>query len=217
MLPKPEKNKKVQSASQLDLLDAVSSEDKLKKKRRSLIILLVLFVGSSLVFYLYRRFTSISFTLRPPSFDIRLPSFSFFSPRSPLSTTDEVENIIKSDRNYWSVYLQSPPSTSSAYVWSRNPDQIFSQQSLSNILRSLQSLSPNPNSTLLDSLPQGASVKEIVTSQADYYQISALIVVPGRQMLFVAKVSGSNNLQQSQQLIPSLAKNLYWSAISQTR
>lgn len=62
MLPKPEKKSSRFSSEQLDLVNTISDADKLKTKRRTLIIFLILTIGLSLCFYFYRQFKTLNFS-----------------------------------------------------------------------------------------------------------------------------------------------------------
>lgn len=100
MLPKPEKSNKKNSAEQLDLVETINDADKLKKKRSSIIIFLLLTVGLSLVFIFYRSFKDFSFSqISLPSLSLKLPAFpkSKFSPNIPP---------------FWSFEILSSGSTS---------------------------------------------------------------------------------------------------------
>lgn len=75
MLPKPEKNSKKSSVEQLDLVETISDADKLKKKRRTLIIFLFLTIGLSFCFWAYRQIKDINFSqIKIPQISIKLPS-----------------------------------------------------------------------------------------------------------------------------------------------
>ncbi|MFA6007237.1 MAG: hypothetical protein WC784_01150 [Candidatus Shapirobacteria bacterium] len=82
MLPKPDKNFRKKSAEQLDLVETISDADKLKKKRRTLIIFLILTIGLSLSFWAYRQFKDFNFSqFKLPEIPLKLPTL----PQSKLS------------------------------------------------------------------------------------------------------------------------------------
>lgn len=92
MLPKPEKPSK-KTAEQLDLVETISDADKLKKKRSSIIIFLLLTVGLSLAFIIYRSFKDFSFSqITLPSLSLKLPTLpqSKFTPDVPPSWSFEI-------------------------------------------------------------------------------------------------------------------------------
>ena len=75
MLPKPEKNSRNNSTQQLDLVETISDADKLKKKRLTLIIFLILTIGLSLCFWIYRQFKTFNFSqIKLPEISLKLPS-----------------------------------------------------------------------------------------------------------------------------------------------
>lgn len=77
MLPKPEKLKKVKT-EQLDLVEKISDEDKIRKKRKYLIIAIICTVGLSTIFYCYRCFTSLGLSFNLPTINFnKIPNFTY--------------------------------------------------------------------------------------------------------------------------------------------
>jgi hypothetical protein len=204
MLPKPEKNKKSSSAQQLDLVESISSEDKVKKKRTIILLFLSFFVGLSLIFSFYRlvrqKIAQKSSLL--PAID--LPSLSL-SPSAPAQALE----IIAADPASWSIYLQSP-----GFTWSYPDDNLPDPEILSGIDQQLASASTS-SAPLSQLLPQGALIKQVDSNQPDYYQTAVRIIVPQNQITLIIRVSNSPNPDASRQLIPSLVQKLYWYAVSQ--
>jgi len=78
MLPKPEKLKKVKT-EQLDLVEKISDEDRIRKKRKYLIISIICTVGLSAIFYCYHHLESLNlnFKLIPINLNFdRTPEFT---------------------------------------------------------------------------------------------------------------------------------------------
>jgi hypothetical protein len=75
VLPKPDKNFRKKSVEQLDLVETISDADKLKKKRFTLIIFLILTIGLSLSFWAYRQFKDYNFSqFKFPELSLKLPT-----------------------------------------------------------------------------------------------------------------------------------------------
>lgn len=194
MLPKPEKNKKI-SSEQLDLTKTISEDDKIRQKRRILIIALILTFGISFSFWIYNSLKKFSFTsikFSPPKLD--LPRFSF---------SDSFNPSFKLDSNSWSIYFST-----NNFTWSKNYDL----STPAPIISDLQKLSPTKDSLVKSALPEGAEIREKTIDKTDSFEVQSLVTVPQKQILFLIKVSGSN-LEASKPLIPGVASSLYWSLI----
>lgn len=202
MLPKPDKFKKNTSSSeQLDLVNTLSADDKIRHKRRFLIISLVLTFGLSFSFWFYTSLKKSSFSfsnfsanwrISAPRFE--LPNFSFsksFNPR------------LKLDSNSWSIYLSTIPQT---LTWSKNYDL----STPSPIISDLEKLPSTQNSFIKSALPEGTEIKERITESQDSFEIQSLVIIPQKQILFLIKVAGPD-LSSSKSLIPSIISTLYWS------
>jgi hypothetical protein len=76
MLPKPEKLKKVKT-EQLDLVEKISDEDKIRKKRKYLIVAIICTVGLSTIFYCYRHLESLNLSFSFPTINFnKIPNFT---------------------------------------------------------------------------------------------------------------------------------------------
>jgi len=161
----PKSNKKLkkfpsEEAEQLDLVETISDVDKLRKKRYSIIIFLLLTVGLSFSFWSYRQFKS---------FDIKkisLPSISFskFSPEIP-------EN--------WSVFVRSVGVTDFTYSskFNSNPDFKY--------ITSLH----EPSYTK-KYLPTGVKVIEKIKNNPDSLEIFSEVSTPKNQFEIYTKIPG---------------------------
>ncbi|MFA6250144.1 MAG: hypothetical protein WC686_01415 [Candidatus Shapirobacteria bacterium] len=215
MLPKPEKNKKSLSSKQLDLVDSISHADKVRHKRHIILIILLLSVGLSTGFWIYRWFQSSA---------SRRPFFSFALPRiktSPLFggsslLEKNITTFLADDSNYWSIHVLWPLNSPNNVVYSRNFENLFSSVSLADLTSQLLAQAPSLNSSLLASLPQGLPVKESITSvSGSYYQHAAIISLPEEQLFIAVKVSGTDGLPKSIAKLPELFTLIYWSLVPQ--
>ena len=97
MLPKPEKkSKKNKDPEQLDLVDTLSDADRIRKKRFFTVIYLLLTVGLSLTFLLYREYKNFNFS------QFKLPEIS---KKKPSSSVSKPKSFFPKD---WQVQIISP-------------------------------------------------------------------------------------------------------------
>lgn len=201
MLPKRLSSKKENqlTGQQLELEDNFSSQQKIKKKRHTLILGLALTIGLSLFFSLYRfsRQLSLNLDISPLSFN--LPSLKL-SRSSKLDLKKPVFSILEKP-DLWQIYVTTlhPP----IYSWSHlsHPSNVDSAVS------ALSSQSPNLNSIVSPSLPQGTVIQDNLNSTQDNltaYQV--LISVPGQQIYI--QIEGPD-----QTLIGTLVETIYWQVI----
>lgn len=119
MLPKPEK-KSSKSSQQLDLIDTISDEERLRKKRRSLIFSLLLTVGLSLIFGLYTQLKHYNFsTLSLPQFSLNfnLSSLSQLKPTfTPNLPSDWTFQLLSDGENPPSLSTPNPAPYAKKYL-----------------------------------------------------------------------------------------------------
>jgi hypothetical protein len=230
MLPKPEKKTKKDptalAGEQLNLLEPVDRDKQVRQSRQFLSVVLGFTIIPSLLFWAYRSFKNFSpnsITIPPISFNLpQFPSLPHLSP--PVlgwtsSSSPDFDHLftetIGTDSGLWSVYMESEISGKNI-SWQRHLDQFGSPFSPSTILNRLQKLSPVSDSFISMALPQGAQIRQEVTSLADYDQYHFLINLPRRQVLLLFKVSGSASRSSATHISPSLVKEIYWQLTSQT-
>lgn len=200
MLPKPDKSKK-KTDNQLDLVDTISSADKVEHKRRYLIISLSATIGLSLLFWGYRSFSS--FLQHPKAFKLNLPRLSLPAPDLDLGRSPDllpaVKAVLAGQLSSWSIYVQTLPASPESIVWSYN----YPSPDIDPILSSLH---PSDNQRLLSVLPHGVELNEQLVS-ADPYEHHLLISSPHRQLLILFKSDSAQNIDS---VLPALIENLYW-------
>jgi len=142
MLPKPEKLKKVKT-EQLDLVEKISDEDKIRKKRKYLIIGIICTVGLSAAFYCYHCLESLKLSFSLPSINLNFD-------KTPEFTRDKEI----------SLYIQSD-------------DFVYEYQSnlIPDINDILSVLSTAPVKKL-DNLPSGVEVREFNNADTTAYYLS---------------------------------------------
>jgi len=95
MLTKIELNqKKAKSSEQLDLVDTITSDDKIHKKRMFVISAISITIGLSLVFWIYRSFKTVS---------ISLPQMPKFAAISKNDINTDISTIIGKDSQNWEI------------------------------------------------------------------------------------------------------------------
>lgn len=213
MLPKPIKNLKSSTGEQLDLVNTISNEDKIKNKRRAIIIFLALTVGLSFIFWIYRSVnlfiknpTLPKITLNFDSFKINklkinVPSFN------NSSLEKSINPIISQDTNIWSIHVQSIKNQNVTFFWSKNYVPI--PEEIDKIINNLSQVSISNNTPVSSNLPPGVQVQEASVSNSDSYQLQTLITVPQQQFLLVFKITGSK-IDTAIKLIPEVVEKIYW-------
>jgi hypothetical protein len=73
----------------------------------------------------------------------------------------------------------------------------------------------SPSTTLISVLPSGAEVKEQITKDTpNQFQIIYLITIPQKEIFIAVDISGTNNLDNSKKLLPSVIEKIYWTLVS---
>ena len=201
MLPKriSKRKEKQLAGQQLELKDNLSVQQKAKKKRKTLLIGLGLTIGLSLFFSLFRFSRRLSFNLHfsPPSFN--LPSAKL-SRSVKLDLQKPVSSLLKNP-DLWQIYVTTlhPPLLSWSHL--ENPTNIDSALDL------LSSQTPNLNSQVSSSLPQGIVIQDnFQNSQDNFIDYQVLISIPGQQIYIHIK-------GPDQTLIPKIVETIYWQAV----
>jgi hypothetical protein len=143
MLPKPEKLKKVKT-EQLDLVEKISDEDKIRKKRKYLIIAIICTVGLSAIFYCYHHLESLNLSFSLPS--IKNLNFN----KIPNFTHDKDISLYVQSNDFTYEYLST---------------------SISDIAEILSTLSTAPIKKL-DNLPSGVEIREFDNADISAYYLS---------------------------------------------
>ena len=195
MLPKPEKIKKKSSAEQLDLVESISSEDKVKQKRRVLFITLLATVGLSFLFWSYRfiqtfSFSNFSFSLP----QINLPIVQSSDPQKQLD--NDLNQLLSPHPERWHISVTSPK-----FQWSYNTT-------------AFDSVTPKDSLNLIKSvLPDGIDIKEVLTTDnPSFLEYNALISLPQGKFSIIIK-NDNHDLEKFKSTIPLIVENLYWSLL----
>jgi hypothetical protein len=142
MLPKPEKIKKVKT-EQLDLVEKISDEDKIRKKRKYLIISIICTVGISAIFYCYRQLESLNLRFKMPAISLN------FDKRPKFTNDKDISLYIKSDNFFYE----------------------YQSDLISDIDETLFTLDTAPTKTI-DNLPSGVEVRGFVQDDISAYCLS---------------------------------------------
>jgi hypothetical protein len=216
MLPKPEKIKKnAPTAEQPDLFDSVDQAVKIKHKRRFIIISLILTVGLSVGFSVYRssktfltthRFSDIKF-----DFSFKLPELQMSNLEPGSGNLDkDINQIISRDSNSWSIYVKNISPTKTPFNFSKNwQESEYDFDQLTNDLSQTQFVK---NSLIQTSLPQGAQIQEVLRQRNNFLEMAYLITIPKQQILMIFQINGQKS-DESKQLVSKLADKFYWNIV----
>jgi hypothetical protein len=198
MLPKPEKNKKNTSVEQLDLVDSLSLEKKVKNKRRFILICLIATTGLSFAFWTYRSGSQIITTKSFSKIEFKLPQIKMSDIKLSYDNFNiTINQLISKDKNQWSIYAKTISKDSD---YSLNATDLINDSE--NKVNSLSKLPDSSSTSLIkDSLPQGTKIQE---SDTNY-----LITTPQQKIIIQFKIDGQN-IEESKKTIPSLVEKIYW-------
>jgi hypothetical protein len=200
VLPKPDKSKKSKNTEQLDLVDTISTADKLKHKRRWLYTAIFLTIGLSFLFWFYHTAKNLinHFSFSPPQ--VSLPSSS----ENLSSTLDsQITQILSSNFPGWSVSIYT---NKKVFNWTKNTLN-FTELEISSINTKLSSKKDKITSNISSYLPQGIGLQE--ESSGTAYHL--LITIPDQQILFV--ITFPQNFAASFSTISKLVSTLYWTIV----
>jgi hypothetical protein len=188
MLPKPEKNSRKISGEQLDLVETIDEVDKTKKKRLSIIIFLILTVGISLCFILYRQFKSLNIKeIKFPQISLKLPS-QFQSKFAPVIPAD------------WSVLVKSIGTTN--FSLEHNLPAFPDLSKIKN---------PHNPSYAKKYLPDGVVVTEKTNNIAEYLEVVSQIQTPKSSFEIYTKIPGKISSESAQlDVFSRLVESIYW-------
>lgn len=195
MLPKPEKIKKKIKSEESDVVNDIPPEEKIRKKRFLVALILLITIGLSFVFWTYHFFKNFSF----PKFSFSTPKISVSEKSTPSFVLEkDINNILSSDKNKWSFYVKTD-----SFLWEKNSNEL-----------DLNITPENSESLFVKKLlPSGVDVKENIISSDNSFEVYSLITIPNKTIILIIKVSG-NNLENAKKLIPSLAEKIYWDIVS---
>lgn len=192
MLPKPEKRSRREIASEQLELDNVSSEKgDLRHKRHLIGILLLVTIGSSFVLWTYKLFSQ-PFVL--PHFNITLPQFNFqfTSPGRQLEPT--LSSLAKDGKLSYLITVSG----------STSPVQSSDITKTSVIYQNFDKLNNAQFTTsFVSALPIGVTVREILSPEGHYLQISN----PLRTINLYLHYPRDFSPEQLSQVV----KDVYWS------
>lgn len=187
------------------------SEIKLKKKRFFIILSIVLTIGLSLVFIIYRQVKEI--VVNPKLSIPRLPQLSL---SKPVVTSADIEDltaaisqIITIDQSNWNIVVAN---STAVYNWpsNRNHFDLSQVTAISNKFSRLL-----PSTLLAELLPQGLLVREESSSNQDQQKITAVIYPPTSTPIFF-DLQYEGTAEEFQKIITELIPTIYWSTISQS-
>lgn len=204
MLPKPEKNKKsLNNPEQLDLVESISQENKVARKRRFIIIFLLLTVGLSMGFWIYHGFSNMVVNHNYPKINFKLSQFTTKKPS--FETTVSLDSYLPKDSQNWTVYIQTLSTNKKSFTYSHQSDNLKVEE----IKQSLSKLSVANNTLTQTNLPLGVQVKEIIEYKDNNLVVNSLVTVPQKEIIFIFKIS-TNNPDQDKNNIASIIEQAYY-------
>lgn len=214
MLPKPDKKKKTKSdVQQLDLVDTVSSAQKVKKKRTALLLALLFTFGLSLIFSIYQSISSRQFSFSLPR--LNLPTNISLLPTKTISLDSQLSNLLSPtpELNFY-LRIENPDST--PYSFSQNIDQLFLDQNYQQQVSELSSTPATSDSPLAKLLPQGVEIRQIISTKQDFLEAQYLITIPRKQIFII--LSGPQNQTQlvSEEKFAKLIEKIYFLILNQS-
>ncbi len=194
MLPKEEKIKKTSDEKQPGLFDKEDERKRLAKKRRFVYIAMILTVGLSLLFWVYRSVKNFNFSFKLPKLNFTVKNISSLN--------------LPKDNSTWSIFLKKIGSDS--VVYQKNQDIIFSVQELDSFLIKLDQTGYTTPSIYTSTLPEGLKIKEITEETDSVFSYFSKIITPDQELLLIITITDSPDLTQAKNLIPDLISQLYW-------
>jgi len=191
MLPKVEKNKKKYDPDleQPGLFDKENEKERIVKKRKVVYIAMILTIGLSLSFWIYR-------SLKNFNFYFKLPSFTF-----TISKPKNNNIVLPKDDAIWSILLKRIDTNS--IIYQNNENIIVDEEKLNNT-------NFIKNSPYSFSLPEGFKIKEYFEEKENSFYYFSKIITPKQELLLSLKIINSKDLIESKKLIPDLIDQLYW-------
>jgi len=189
MLPKEEKIKKGSDLEQPGLFDKENEKERIAKKRKVIYIAMILTIGLSLSFWIYR-------SIRNFNFSFKLPEFNFTVSKPKFSKIN-----LPQDSASWSVFLKRVDTNS--IIYQTSDDVFFDDQQLDNI-------DYIDSSVYSSSLPEGLKIKELVEEKDNNIVYVSKIISPNQELILIIKIDDSKDLSQSKNLLPGLIGQLYW-------
>lgn len=200
MLPKPEKKSKKAKNEQLDLVAQIDEKKICENKRRWLFVTIFFTIGLSFIFYTYRHISKIFINFQNPFIS---NNFKKTSPKT--YNLNSVNQMIKNDKNVWSLYVQGDDKNYSINI--DNPQSIIEK------FKTVENNNFDNPPEVFSSIPKGLKFKFLEIKDTNIYEISAIIYTPSKILNIYLKVFGSNNFQNSGQLIPKVLDDIYWQVI----
>lgn len=189
MLPKEEKIKKNADLEQPGLFDKENEKERLAKKRKFVYIAMILTIGLSLSFWIYRSLK----TFRP---SFKLPEFNF-----TVSKSKSLKINLPQDSASWSVFLKRIDTN--LVIYQTSDDVFFDDQKLDDINFA-------DSNVYSSSLPEGLKIKELIEEKDNNIIYISKITSPNQELILIIKIANSKDLSQSKKLLPDLIGQLYW-------
>lgn len=203
MLPKVEKNKK-NAEDKISLQERlVEEERKIKKKRKLVTLILVLSVGTSVGFGLYRKIKLMLTEGQKWEIEIKLPEWLEFKKKEgskvKVDIDGEVGELLGEKMDGWQLYLKS-----GEWDWSKNIAGVNEEETK-------QGLVGKKGEVLKRVLPEGVEIWEEIREIDGEWELRAVVKVSEREILMVMKTGEKE--EKVKEVFASLAKIFYWAGM----
>jgi hypothetical protein len=194
--------KRIKPSEQLDLVETISTADKLKHKRLWLYLALFVTTGLSLIFWLYRSLKTVNFSPKLPQINLNLTQGT----SKHLALSPQLSTLLSQNPDIVGFYLgHDHPLENITYG---SVPQIDSS-SLESSLSSKAVLPKSPDTALL---PDGIVYHEQLNSSDNQTTLTSLISNPIDKILIVIRYRGSSDSLKT--IAPDLISAAYWNLSS---
>jgi hypothetical protein len=211
MRTKEEITKKKSLSSGDSIPKEVIELQRLSRKRFFIILTIILTIGLSLIFVIYRQTREL---FKQP-IQINLPKIPKISLNNQNTTTSSLDNLtdtiakfIKNDQSKWNIIVSNKTSV---YNWPSNKTH-FNQAQVDILTKKIATLAPSNSSANL--FPQGLTISQQSTSTDQLQKLTILVNPPQLTLLFDFEYQGTQS--DFQVFISQLIPALYWDTISVT-
>jgi hypothetical protein len=123
----------------------------------------------------------------------------------------QISKMLAVDTTKWSISLHVIGGGLDYYNWSKSNINLLPRD-FDTMIKELSDRKDNLKSMIVNAVPQGTIIQEIVTDSPGHYDLQALTTVPRKKILFIISLDG-DNLEKAKLQIPNIVSNLYWTII----
>lgn len=196
MLLKRQKTKKTKDPQQLNLVDSLDEEKKIKRRRLVLIIALSLTLGLSVIFWTYFKIKTIITTHQYPHLSLSLPQN-----QSIPDLNVSLHQLLSTDSSNWSIYIKNITQSKDILSYNLSSPPKFNP--------ALNQSTETDTLKIFSLLPSGVNYK-LQTVSTSPLTVNFLIIVPK----FTLFGSITTKSAQSAALLPKVIEAVYWGSFN---